>query len=124
MNDMEPMPMDQPSMEGAEGMGPDLGGEPMGDQPPMDGPDGNDAMPGEGSGSEIDDIFSQLDTEKQAAVIKYAKSQLGESIENEDSLVTEIENDILSDKKEDETKKEKIKNKNVDKKNSPFVTKY
>lgn len=111
---MEPMPMDQPPMEGPEDMGPGLD-----EQPPMD----DEEMPGEGGGSEIDDIFSKLDTEKQAAVIKYAKSQLGESVNNEEALVTEIENEILKDKKEGKVK-EKIKNKKVDKKNSPFVTKY
>jgi len=114
---MEPMPMDQPPMEGPEDIGPGLD-----EQPPMD----DEEMPGEGGGSEIDDIFSKLDTEKQAAVIKYAKSQLGESKINEsdDYLVTEIENEILADRKKNENKKEKIKNPKVNKKNNPFVTKY
>ena len=119
---MEPMPMDQPPMGGPEDMGPGLDEQPpMGGEDPMDDaemPEGNNA---EGNG-EIDDIFSQLDTEKQAAVIKYAKSMLGEGVESE-KLVTEIENEILADR-QDKEKKEKIRNKSVDKAKNPFVTKF
>lgn len=117
---MEPMPMDQPPMEGLEDMGPDLGEGPMGGEDQM----GDQEIPDNGGGNEIDDIFSQLDTEKQAAVIKYAKSMVGESVIHEDdNLVTEIENEILADR-QDKGKKEKIKNNSVNKANNPFVTKF
>ena len=108
---MEPMPIDQPQTGGLDGMGPD-----MEEQPPMDDQVTPDDTVG---GSEIEDIFSQLDTEKQAAVLKYAKSMV-ENVEH-GNLVTEIENEILVDR--EEKQKEKI-NKDVDKKNNPFVTKY
>lgn len=57
---------------------------PIGDEEPMnvptevDGLDGNDEMDGDmsdnGGNPEIDKIFDKLDTEKKAAVIKYAKA--------------------------------------------------
>ena len=62
---------------------------PMGDEEPMnvttevDGLDGNDEMDGDmsdnGGNPEIDKIFDKLDTEKKAAVIKYAKSMVNDS---------------------------------------------
>ena len=81
---------------------------------------------------EIDDIFSKLDTEKQAAVIKYAKSMVNdkenddeveETDENEE-MVNEIANNILDDmsKKSSETKDKKIRNTKITNDN-PFVAK-
>ncbi len=81
---------------------------------------------------EIDDIFSKLDTEKQAAVIKYAKSMVNdkenddeveETDENEE-MVNEITNNILDDmsKKSSETKDKKIRNTKITNDN-PFVAK-
>lgn len=81
--------------------------------------------------SEIDSIFSKLDTEKQAAVIKYAKSMVGDEAPVEeqdevdvDNVVTEITNNILSD--EDPTDEERpdkqIRNKKITAGN-PFTSK-
>lgn len=105
------MPMDQPPMGELDGMGPD-----MEEQPPMDD---QQTPEGLGGDSEIENIFSQLDTEKQAAVLKYAKSMV-ENVER-GNLVTEIENEILADRKKKE--KEKI-NKDVVNGDNPFETKF
>ena len=43
---------------------------------------------------EIDDIFSKLDTEKQAAVIKYAKSMVNDK-ENDDEVEETDENEEM-----------------------------
>lgn len=113
--------MDQPPTEGPNDMGSLDTEGPIGDNqmPDMGGQEGV-----AGGNGEIDDIFSKLDTEKQAAVIKYAKSMVGESVESDyDNLVTEIENEIMADR-QDKDKKEKIKNKSVDKSSNPFVTKF
>lgn len=102
-NDQEPTPMDTPDMDGT----------------------------GSKEESEIDDIFNQLDTEKQAAVIKYAKSMVNNEPEGnnnspemtEEQIVTEITNNILDDRnEEDRDKKEAIKNKKITNSN-PFVSK-
>ena len=95
--------------------------------------DGNDGLADDGKenidnekNGEIDDIFSKLDTEKQAAVIKYAKSMINDADENndEDGMVTEITNNVLDDmqKKEIEKNDKKIRNKKVTTDN-PFVSK-
>jgi hypothetical protein len=105
------MPNEQPEMEGLDDMG--VG---MGEQEPMEEPNQQDLADG---GSELENVFSQLDTEKQAAVLKYAKSMV-ENVEHED-LVNEIENEIMADRKK--PKKESI-NKEVNLGSNPFVTKY
>ena len=81
---------------------------------------------------EIDDIFSKLDTEKQAAVIKYAKSMVNdkenddevEETDEDEEMVNEIANNILDDisKKSSETKDKKIRNTKITNDN-PFVAK-
>ena len=120
-------------------------GAPDGDMNPMDDmgqQDGGEDFADEKPDSEINDIFSKLDTEKQAAVIKYAKSMVSddevagdgnnepmpmpESRELIDKMVNEIVNNIMSDddKKKDNERKtgEPVKNKKVTSSN-PFVTK-
>ena len=113
-----PMPPMQPNMDMQGDMGSDLMG-------------GQDDMPDDlgdtSSNSEIDDIFSKLDTEKQAAVIKYAKSMVNNEPEDknmDEELVTEITNDILGDmdnKVEDE-EDTKVRNKQITSDN-PFIHK-
>ena len=115
MNQMPPN--DMPS---APPMPMDGGNAPEGDipEPPMEEGPKDDK-------SEIDSIFNKLDTEKQAAVIKYAKSMVNDTDDEEDqdgdsgmpeppmeneapdgmteskkglnNLVNEIVNNILSD---------------------------
>ena len=117
------MPLEEPSME-PTGMGTGLNGEdsmtdPMGDETEMNGQ----------SDSEIDNIFSKLDTEKQAAVIKYAKSMVGDDETavdepvDEETIVTEITNNILDDRKDDtEREDDKVRNNKITQSN-PFMTK-
>lgn len=110
----------------------------MGDEEPMnvptevDGLDGNDEMDGDmsdnGGNHEIDKIFDKLDTEKKAAVIKYAKSMVNDSDDEMKSegrkrlgnIVNEIVNDVISDRKNKDDKK--IRNNRVTQEN-PFVPK-
>lgn len=105
-------------------------------EPPMD-----DEQKGETS--EIDRIFDKLDTEKQAAVIKYAKSMVNDSDGNDipddndgpgdmteskegmDNLVNEIVNNILSDMEtgDDEDRRDNIiRNKKITTSN-PYISK-
>lgn len=86
------------------------------------------------SESEIDSIFDKLDTEKQAAVIKYAKSMVNdidsqkhegikESKGEIDNLVNEIVNSILSDMETDKDRRDgKIRNKKITN-NNPYISK-
>lgn len=120
MQDNQPMPMNQPGMEEPNGMGAGLEDEePMPE--PVEEPEGD-----EKANSEIDDIFSKLDTEKQAAVIKYAKSMVdGDAVSDDkgDDMVTEITNSIIDDKSvKNEGDGEKIRNKKITSSN-PFITK-
>ena len=88
--------------------------------------------PADNGVSEIDDVFSQLDTEKQAAVLKYAKSMIDNSPEetpspsesvDEEEMVTEITNNILDGQKQEEGDGDKkVRNKKVTTSN-PFITK-
>lgn len=122
IEDTQPMPMGEPNMEEPSGMGAGFEDEePM--QEPLNEPDNAE----ENGDSEIDDIFSKLDTEKKAAVIKYAKSMVdgdAESEGEEDNMVTEITNSILDDGEKDakDGEDEKIRNKKITTSN-PFVTK-
>lgn len=123
MEDNEPMPMTQPGMEGPQDMGTDMGPE----EPEMPEPEMN-AQDGQAN-SEIDDIFSKLDTEKQAAVIKYAKSMVDGDAQpepemNEEQVVTEITNNIMGDedKKPEHKEDQKIRNSKITSSN-PFITK-
>lgn len=91
MNDMG----DNAPMDGEEPMGDDpmndmgdnspMGGDDpmndMGDNAPMDGeePMGDEPMDNMGGNPEIDNVFNQLDTEKQSAVLKYAKSMVNDT---------------------------------------------
>lgn len=130
-------PMDDNGMDSEPPMG-DEGPDSMGsDMPPMDDK-GPDEASVEGN-SEIDDIFSKLNTEDQASVIKYAKSMVkdngeqdtssasdmqAESVKKIKKLVTEIVNNILgSDDKESQRPDNQVRNKRA-RNNSPFVTKY
>lgn len=125
---------------------PPMEDEPKGmPEPPMD--DTKEA-PEEGN-NEIDDIFGKLNTEKQAAVIKYAKSMVDdneegdneetsdeapedgmpddkmkmESKENLGNLVNEIINSILDDDEEEDSREDdKIRNTKVTKDN-PYISK-
>lgn len=115
----EPMPVGEPEMGEPQDMGPALN---HGDDTPVED------EPSQGY-SEIDDIFSKLNTEKQAAVIKYAKSMVDGDAEsepeaNEEDMVNEIANNIMDDKKEkpERDKDNKIRNKKVTVSN-PFVSK-
>ena len=87
--------------------------------------------------SEIDSIFNKLDTEKQAAVIKYAKSMVNDTDDEEapdgmteskkglNNLVNEIVNNILSDMEtsDDEDRRDnKIRNRKISTDN-PYVSK-
>lgn len=120
---------------------PDMPQEPVGgpvNEPEMPEPGHDMEMPDEGQGaedgkadSEIDTIFSKLDTEKQAAVIKYAKSMVDDDAPVEeqdevdvDDMVTEITNNILSDEgqKPEERDDKKIRNKKITAGN-PFASK-
>lgn len=130
-------PMDDNSMDSEPPMGSE-GPDDMGpDMPPMD--DNGPEEASEGGNSEIDDIFSQLNTEDQASVIKYAKSMIkdngeqdtpsapdmqAESVKKIKKLVTEIVNNILGSDDEDSQRPDnQVRNKRA-KSNSPFVTKY
>ena len=79
----EPVPSTGPEMEEPTGAGPETGG--VGEGEPTEPQDNTGC-------SEIDDIFSKLDTEQQAAVIKYAKSMVGDadSQPEENEMVTEL----------------------------------
>jgi hypothetical protein len=121
------MPVGEPAMGEPQDMSQDFNDN-MGEIP-VDKED-------EKSDSEIDDIFSKLDTEKQAAVIKYAKSMVDDEgtesepqtkesqMPGEDEMVTEIANNVLDDRKEkpEEGEDKRIRNKKVTKAN-PFITK-
>lgn len=118
--------------------------EPNNDMPPIDGePDnGPENEPNgdeKGEESEIDSIFDKLNTEKQAAVIKYAKSMIGDTedeapkgdempMENTKRLsdmINEIINNVLSDEEtnDDEDRADKkIRNPKVTTEN-PFKSK-
>lgn len=130
-------PMDGNGMDSEPPMG-DEGPDSMdSDMPPMDDK-GPDEASVEGN-SEIDDIFSKLNTEDQASVIKYAKSMVkdngeqdtsptpdmqAESVKKIKKLVTEIVNNILgSDDEESQRPDNQVRNKRA-RNNSPFVTKY
>ena len=91
------MPGEAPDMGGDPGMGdpnmeggdPNMGGEmpPMDDQggggmPPAGGPDGGD-------GSEIMSVIQSLPIEKQASVLKYAKS-MAESRKRKSRMIREL----------------------------------
>ena len=100
--------------------------------PDMEMPDAPGPEDGQAD-SEINSIFSKLDTEKQAAVIKYAKSMIGDDAlvsEQEDlnvdvdDIVTEITNNILSDEdsKPEDRDDKKIRNKKITTGN-PFTSK-
>lgn len=139
MGDGDPMNAPEPPMP--EG-GPDMD-EPMDSpEPPTPDDDGNE------DNSEINDIFDKLDTEKQAAVIKYAKSMVNGTEEDDDdtpeppmpeggpdmpmeskrglnNLISEIVNNILSDMEtgeEEDRRDDKIRNKKVTKDN-PYISK-
>ena len=111
----EPMPMGGPDFGDSDGMAQDSENG-VGDIPVDDADSKSD--------SEIDDIFSKLDTEKQAAVIKYAKSMVSDDDVNEDEMVNEITNSVLDDRKEkpEEGEDKRIRNKKVTTSN-PFITK-
>lgn len=120
MNMNEPMPPMTPNMDMQGDMGSNFD-----DNGELDAPDN----PNGKSDSEIDDIFSKLDTEKQAAVIKYAKSMIDDNDEPnndevDEALVTEITNNILDDMNQDteDVEDTKIRNKKVTKDN-PFLSK-
>lgn len=120
MNSPEPMPAGNVDMGEPDGMAQDFGGD-MGDIQ-VDKED-------EKGDSEIDSIFSKLDTEKQAAVIKYAKSMVsddsyGNEMPNEDDMVNEICNSVIDDRREkpEEGEDKRIRNKKVTKAN-PFIAK-
>ena len=142
IGDEMPMGDDMPPMDG-NGMDSE---PPMGDEGPdsmdSDMPPMDDKGPDEASvegNSEIDDIFSKLNTEDQASVIKYAKSMVkdngeqdtspapdmqAESVKKIKKLVTEIVNNILgSDDEESQRPDNQVRNKRA-RNNSPFVTKY
>lgn len=98
--------------------------------PDMEMPTGQGTEDGKAD-SEIDSIFSKLDTEKQAAVIKYAKSMVGDEAPVEeqdevdvDDMVTEITNNILSDEgpTDEERHDKQIRNKKITAGN-PFTSK-
>ena len=113
---------------------PDFQNEPIGVGAPQQAeptmPDAGMETPSEGGNgkadSEIDNIFGKLDTEKQSAVIKYAKSLVNDDNDDtpvEEDVVNEIANNIMNDKsKPSEREDKKIRNKRVSHSN-PFVTK-
>ena len=133
-DEIPPMDNNGPDEAPMGGEGPDDMGS---DMPPMDD-NGLDEAP-EGGNSEIDGIFSQLNTEDQASVIKYAKSMIkdngeqdtppapdmqAESVKKIKKLVTEIVNNILGSDDEDSQRPDnQVRNKRA-RNNSPFVTKY
>ena len=135
-----------PPMDGNVGGMPPIGDdmppidEPNNDKPPID--DGTENEPKgdeKDEASEIDSIFDKLNTEKQAAVIKYAKSMIGDTedeapkgdempMENTKRLsdmINEIINNVLSDEEtnDDEDRADKkIRNPKVTTEN-PFKSK-
>ena len=132
MEQMPPSDMPEPPMPMDDNEVPEDGMP----EPPMD-----DEQKGETS--EIDRIFDKLDTEKQAAVIKYAKSMVNDSDDNDipdendgprdmteskegmDNLVNEIVNNILSDMEtgDDEDRRDNIiRNKKITTSN-PYISK-
>ena len=135
-----------PPMDGNVGGMPPIGDdmppidEPNNDMPPIDdGPENEPKGDEKGEASEIDSIFDKLDTEKQAAVIKYAKSMIGDTedeapkgdempMENTKRLsdmINEIINNVLSDEEtnDDEDRADKkIRNPKVTTEN-PFKSK-
>jgi hypothetical protein len=103
----------------------DMNEPPMGPEPneeegePIPSPE---ETPSNDSQSEIDDIFNALDTEKQAAVIKYAKSMVNSKDDGDDTpksnmeeskqRISEIINDVIDDEMKNREDK-KIRNKNI-----------
>ena len=153
--DNEPMPpMDDSSMDvGGEGQMPegpsDMGGMPddmasgpdMGGEEPMaGGPDNEGEEPDDIEGGneheELMQVADQLDTEDEAALIKYGKSMVDDS-DGEDPMMPEskfnfskiIDETIgsLLDKKNDSGTKrpgKKLNSKQRDNKSNPFVSPY
>ena len=121
---IEKGPVPMPS-GGAQDIPQGFGGDETPDLP--DTPEMDDNGDGK-SDSEIDSIFSKLDTEKQAAVIKYAKSMVGgddaDGEPDSEGIVNEIANNILDGKREKPEKDEdrRIRNRKVTVSN-PFVSK-
>ena len=120
MNSPEPMPTLPPVGDTGELDGQDFGVD-MDDKGPAES----------GEESEIDSIFSKLDTEKQAAVIKYAKSMVDGDAEpetkdevDEEVLVNEILSNVMDgrDDGQEERYDKKVRKKAVTKSN-PFITK-
>ena len=126
IDQMPPADMQEPPMP----MGDDMSEPPMDEEP-------------KGETSEIERIFDKLDTEKQAAVIKYAKSMVNDSDDDDtkgeqegpgdmteskhglDNLVNEIVNNILSDMETGDNNDRRdniIRNKKITV-NNPYVSK-
>lgn len=138
-----PMPMDNPPLDDPNDQPPMTDEDPNMDipdeQPPMTD---EDPAPQEGN-PELNGIMDKLDTEKQAAVIKYAKSMVNDNGEDDkpkmtgdnpsmpmegkqslSNLINEIINNVLEDEtnEDDDRRDKKIKNKKVTQGN-PFISK-
>jgi len=141
MGGEDPMAGGPDDMGGEDPMagGPDdMGGEPddMGDEDPMAG--GPDDMGGGNDHEELMQIADQLDTEDEAALIKYGKSMVDDSGSPEGGMdmpesrfnfgkIIDETLDSLINKPEDNGIKRPVKNLNTkqrDNKTNPFVSPY
>lgn len=110
------------------GEGPDAGGPEEGGAP--------DDMGGSNGHDELMQIADQLDTEDEAALIKYGKSMVGDSAGEEpmmpesrinfSKIIDETISSLLDKKKESGTKRpgKKLNSKQRDNKSNPFVSPY
>jgi hypothetical protein len=116
----------------------DMGGEPddMGGEDPMAG--GPDDMGGGNGHEELMQIADQLDTEDEAALIKYGKSMVDDSASGDDGgmmpesrfnfsrIIDETLGSLLDKKKDNgiERPGKKLNSKQRDNKSNPFVSPY
>ena len=144
-DDMGGMPDDMGGEDPMAGGPDDMGGAPDdmgGEDPTAEGPDDMGEEPddmGGGNGhDELMQIADQLDTEDEAALIKYGKSMVGDSAGGDEGgmmpesrfsfsrIIDETLGSLLDKKKESGTKRpgKKLNSKQRDNKSNPFVSPY
>ena len=150
-DDMGGMPDDMGGEDPMAGGPDDMGGAPddMGGEDPMaGGPDdmggenpmagGPDDMGGGNGHDELMQVADQLDTEDEAALIKYGKSMVGDSPGGYEGgmmpesrfsfsrIIDETLNSLLDKKNDNGTKRpgKKLNSKQRDNKSNPFVSPY
>ena len=137
-DDMGGMPDDMGGEDSMAGGPDDMGEEPddMGGEDPMAG--GPDDMGGGNGHDELMQIADQLDTEDEAALIKYGKSMVDDSASGDDGgmmpesrfnfsrIIDETLGSLLDKKKDNGTERpgKKLNSKQRGNKSNPFVSPY